>query len=84
MPTAPTCPFPVSFPCCQVYAFDLKHANWAPDWLSPEVLDTLRTDNEARALVEAELQARALGSWNRGGGGKHEQAGQRASGQQGK
>ncbi|KAL4452229.1 hypothetical protein ABPG75_007891 [Micractinium tetrahymenae] len=39
-----------------VYRFDLDRPGWAPDWLSPEVLDTLRTDNEARSLLDAEVQ----------------------------
>lgn len=62
----PTALCPPSPP--QVYHYDLGRPGWAPDWLSPEVLDTLRTDNEARALLEAEVQVGAGGGGAAAGG----------------
>lgn len=57
-PTLPPPPGPL-----QMYHFDLDRPGWAPDWLSPEVLDMLRTNNEARALLDAEVQVGPWAGW---------------------
>lgn len=56
---------PPCHPSPQVYRYDLDRPGWSPDWLAPEVLDQLRTDHEARQVLEAEVQVR----W--GGAGGH-------------
>ncbi len=52
-----------------MYHFDLDRPGWAPDWLSPEVLDMLRTNNEARALLDAEVQVGPRAGWGTRGSG---------------
>lgn len=49
---------PPCHPSPQVYRYDLDRPGWSPDWLAPEVLDQLRTDHEARQVLEAEVQVR--------------------------
>ncbi|PSC72236.1 DNA-directed RNA polymerase II subunit 1 [Micractinium conductrix] len=39
----------------EVYRYELDRPGWAPDWLDPAVLDVLRTDSEARAMLEGEI-----------------------------
>ena len=45
----------------QTYRYDLDRASWAPDWLSPRVLEELRSDGEARATLDAELKVGWMG-----------------------
>jgi hypothetical protein len=38
-----------------VFRYELDRPGWSPDWLDPEVLDTLRSDLDARQVLEAEF-----------------------------
>jgi hypothetical protein len=38
------------------YVYDLDLPRWKPDWLEQETLDQLRTDLEARQLIDAEWE----------------------------
>ena len=42
-----------------VYRYDLDSTSAGPDWLSPEVLEELRSSAEARMMVDEEYQVRA-------------------------
>ena len=62
--TPPYCLPPLLKPhlyCLQVYRYELDRPGWAPDWLDPAVLDVLRTDSEARAMLEGEILVSAGG-----------------------
>ncbi|GAB4819036.1 hypothetical protein N2152v2_006082 [Parachlorella kessleri] len=38
------------------FKYELDRMNWSPDWLDPIVLDGLRSDLEARQMLDAEFQ----------------------------
>jgi DNA-directed RNA polymerase II subunit RPB1 len=38
-----------------VFRYELDRPGWSPDWLDPEVLDTLRSDLDARQVLEGEF-----------------------------
>ena len=50
-------------PAADAFKFELDRPGWAPDWLDPGMLEALRSDLEARALLEAEY---TVGGWSLG------------------
>jgi hypothetical protein len=42
------------------FKYELNRTNWQPDWLDPAMLDSLRSDLEARQMLDAEYEVRVV------------------------